>query len=116
MEKKSKSVMLNFRVPAEVAALWKESAATHGLNLSDWIRVQLDPKQVTHIAPPKKRRSASRIKADPHLLRQLGWIGNNLNQLARQANKSGIDGITLLTSLASIQHAITKLSGGNDAD
>lgn len=63
--------------PDELTA-WKDCAARHGISLSAYARVCLNRK------PPLSRI----VKIDPLLVRHLAAIGNNLNQIARQAHIS----------------------------
>ena len=56
-------------------------------------------------ARPRRRR---RAVADPALLRELGRIGNNLNQLARWANreKGGVLAVAVLARLVEIDREL----------
>lgn len=79
------------------------------LSIADFLRASaigqnIVKKQIHRITPPK---------VDPDLLRQLGWIGNNLNQLTRLANEqnnvNALDRITLSLELATIRQQLNDL-------
>ncbi len=119
---------LAFRLPSAVADVWRQQADRAGLSLSDWLRSQIDERQATGIAPPSKRpRKRNYTPADPELVRQVAWIGNNINQIAKwvNSNKSGIESVELLTHLSALSKAVSFLlpqqgaqrrAGGFDAD
>jgi len=54
------------------------------------------------------------VKADPALVRQLSWIGNNVNQIARVCNQSRQlspeQTVSIYASLALIAEELEKLS------
>ena len=60
-------------------AQWAGKAKAAGLTLSGLIR------QALNDAPMPRRRR--RVAVDPALIRELARVGNNLNQLARWANR-----------------------------
>ncbi len=94
MTKRGLDTRLSFRVPEEVAAHWKQSAAGAGLSLSDWIRQQVgsDPDKVPATLQRRPCRSPKRKLApelECSLAQQAARIGNNLNQIARNLNSGG---------------------------
>ena len=73
------SERIELRVTPEEKTHWQAIAASRGVSLSELIRVTLSGQRL------RSRRSAPRV--DPDLVRELARIGNNLNQLARAANR-----------------------------
>lgn len=73
------SERIELRVSAEEKIHWQAIAASRGVSLSELIRATLSGQRL------RVRRSAPRV--DPDLVRELARIGNNLNQLARAANR-----------------------------
>ena len=113
---------LSFRLPSEMVGRWRTEAAARGVNLSDLLRLTLATAlaggeadgAVTTRRPPPRRRSAEgacgrAAAADPALLRQLAWIGNNLNQLARVANTTGTTDVRTLLALQRIRIQLDTL-------
>lgn len=113
---------VSFRLPSEVVGRWRTEAAARGVNLSDLLRLTLATAlaggeadgAVTTRRPPPRRRSAEGAcgppaAADPALLRQLAWIGNNLNQIARVANSNGVTDARTLIALQRIRLQLDAL-------
>ena len=112
---------ISLRLPHETKAAWQAAAEEAGLCLGDWIRAQvclddLEPlisnKPTPRKAPILKRRRF--VPVDPELLHQVARIGNNLNQLARAANRSGLHDayqIQLMEQLLFIEQALLQLVG-----
>lgn len=75
--------VITLRITAQTRADWKLRAQASGLPLGDWIREQVSSctgqRSLTRRRPPPP--------ADPALLAAIGRVGNNLNQLARAANR-----------------------------
>ena len=72
--------------------------------LATWIRERC--------LAPSAIEKVKMMKADPDLLRQLAFLGNNLNQLTRKVNSSGLsplDQIHILSPLVVISEALDKL-------
>ena len=99
-----RAVMYRVRLTAAERAELDRRAAAAGLTPSAFARCAL-----LDCRPPALAR------VDPAAVRQLQAIGNNLNQLARQANRDG--GVTeelgdeLRAALAGVKGAMAKLFG-----
>ena len=113
---------VSFRLPSEVVARWRTEAVAQGVNLSDLLRLTLAAalaggeaaSAVTTRRPPPRRRRGEdvrgrRVATDPALLRQLAWIGNNLNQIARVANSNGVTDARTLIALQRIRLQLDAL-------
>lgn len=91
-DKIKRTQVIQLRVSEEEKSIMQKHA--NG-NVSDWLRAYgLNPKNPHH--KPQYRE----LKQDPEVVRQLAFIGNNVNQIARQINatkKSG--GVLNLVSL-----------------
>ena len=70
---------IKLRSSAAERARWQALAAGKGVSLSELIRSRLDGLRL------RPRREPPPVA--PELLRELARIGNNLNQLARAANR-----------------------------
>jgi len=114
-QKPNLSARLTFRLPETVAEDWRRQADRAGLSLSDFVRAAVDTHQATGIAPPGRRRaSRSSTPADPALVRQIAWIGNNLNQVARWANRNNgsstaAEVVQVLVHLSAMSRALDVL-------
>lgn len=79
-----------------------------GNELATWMRE-------TCLNKKSKRRNEP-VDVDPLLLRQLAAVGNNVNQLARLANASGmpaIDSVEIITVLHEIKAELEAIRGQN---
>lgn len=96
------SERIELRVSAEEKIHWQAIAASRGVSLSELIRATLSGQRL------RVRRSAPRV--DPDLVRELARIGNNLNQLARAANRrSPVETVSLLVRLIEIDRELAVL-------
>ena len=96
------SERIELRVTPEEKAHWQAIAASRGVSLSELIRVTLSGQRL------RSRRGAPRV--DPDLVRELARIGNNLNQLARAANRcSPVETVSLLVRLIEIDRELAVL-------
>lgn len=96
------SERIELRVSAEEKAHWQAIAASRGVSLSELIRAALSGQRL------RPRRAAPRV--DPDLVRELARIGNNLNQLARAANRrSPVETVSLLVKLIEIDRELAVL-------
>ena len=96
------SERIELRVSAEEKAHWQAIATSRGVSLSELIRAALSGQRL------HTRRAAPRV--DPDLVRELARIGNNLNQLARAANRrSPVETVSLLVKLIEIDRELAVL-------
>ena len=91
--------LLQLRCSAAERERWRAKADAASMSVSAMLRDALDQ------ARPRRRR---RTVADPALLRELGRLGNNLNQLARWANreKAGAPAVAVLARLVEIDREL----------
>ena len=113
--------LLSVRLPGSVIGQLRARAASDDCTLSDAVRKSLsfaamEPlgKPVPRRRPPAKLSPAT--STDPALLRQLGALGNNLNQIARTLNGQVIadqrlDVVQTLATLRSIEQHLERLAG-----
>ena len=72
-------IWIKVRASSAERSRWQDLAAARGVSLSELIRSRLDGTRL------RSRREPPPVA--PDLLRELARIGNNLNQLARAANR-----------------------------
>ena len=106
-----RTVRVHVRVsPAELAA-WRAKAAAVGVPLSDLLR-QAMARTRTWTAPA--------LAVERERSRQIGRIGNNLNQLARWANThaSAVEAVTVIANLVAFERSLLALArlDGEDGD
>ena len=96
--------MVKVRMDEDTLDSWRFCASEAGLTLSDWLRSQVGEGRLR----PGPRRDPP--PTDPALLAQIARCGNNLNQLARAANRQQWpDRAELLLRLAAIERALENL-------
>lgn len=78
-EKSGKSYVVSVRLNEEQYQTVQENCRKSGRKLSDYWRCALTKSEVIQVAQPE----------DMALLRQIGSMANNLNQLAKKANEGG---------------------------
>jgi hypothetical protein len=107
--KSTRRIMLQVRASPEELSRWQAKAEAAGMRLSGLVRQALDEAK-----PPRRRQRSS---VDPALLRQLALIGNNLNQLARWANRDrgGVDAVAVVARLIEIDRELTALRAAAEA-
>lgn len=104
---------IELRIADETKRAWEDKASAAGLSLSDLIRIAVE-------GLPVRRRN--RLDTDPVLLRHLAQMGNNLNQLARWANRDrrGVEAMAMIARLIEIDRELVALRAsverGGDAD
>lgn len=123
MPKQSRDVWIKIRATPAERDKWQAMARTADLPLSDLLRQRMEQPMV---AAPRRRQRRLRTESDPVMLRQLAAIGNNLNQIARVVNSTGLkptDTALLLSYLAGMQDELRLIrepekpepEGGDDA-
>jgi hypothetical protein len=101
------SERIELRVSAQEKAHWQAVATSRGVSLSELIRAALSGQRL------RTRRAAPRV--DPDLVRELARIGNNLNQLARAANRrSPVETVSLLVKLIEIDRELAVLRAAHE--
>ncbi|WP_299656840.1 MobC family plasmid mobilization relaxosome protein [uncultured Jannaschia sp.] len=95
---------IKIRVTEEQRSRWHATAEARGVSLSELVRHGLDGVRAI------RRRHQPR-SVDPDLLRELARIGNNLNQLARWANreKRAADTVAVVARLIELDRELTAL-------
>lgn len=92
MKRDKLTSVIAFRVPQEVGDQWRKRASYSGMNLGDWVRSKIHINEVDQCITKKQtpRRGVKMKKnfkpTDPVLLGAIGRVGNNLNQITKQAN------------------------------
>lgn len=104
---------MDIRASVEEKTRWQAIAENKGVSLSELVRSSLDGLRL------RKRREPPPV--DPDLLRELARIGNNLNQLARSANRrKPVPATALLVKLIEIDRQLADLRAvhtlADDAD
>ena len=95
-------IWIKVRTSSVERARWQELAAARCVSLSDLIRARLDGTRL------RSRREAPPVA--PDLLRELARIGNNLNQLARAANRrEPVTATAFLARLIEIDRELARL-------
>jgi hypothetical protein len=91
------------RCSADDLASWQAKAHAAGLSLSALVRQAVGGASARRIRRP--------VSVDPVLLRQLAAIGNNLNQLARWANreKSAANALPVVARLIEIDRELAAI-------
>ena len=103
--------MVTLRVDSVTRDEWQGQARAAGLPLGDWLRVQVSSGTGVRALPRRKPPPL----ADPKLLAAMSRIGNNLNQIARAANRQQWPGeIDLLHRLINIHRALKNLAPSHD--
>lgn len=98
---------IEIRTTPEEKRRWQEIAENKGVSLSELVRSALGGQRL------RKRREPPRV--DPDLLRELARMGNNLNQLARAANRRGpVPATALLVRLIEIDRELSALRAAHE--
>lgn len=93
---------IEIRTSPEEKWRWQKIAENKKVSLSELVRSFLNGQRL------RKRKEAPKV--NPELLRELARIGNNLNQLARAANRrQPIETISLLVRLIEIDRELALL-------
>ncbi|MBB5722273.1 hypothetical protein FHS72_001899 [Loktanella ponticola] len=94
---------VKLRTTPDERAAWYAKAAAKGVSFSEFARSAIDGVTV---------RQRSQLRSiDPALLRQLARVGNNLNQLARWANRDQqyADRVAIMGQLMGIERELMRL-------
>lgn len=108
-----KTEQLKVRLTPDELFLIKEKSALLGITISKLV-CQSCLSDIDFIPPKTIWRTRTKtvhsrtLKQDPELVRQLAWIGNNLNQLTRQVNIN-LDGELAKDILFAIEEFNLKL-------
>lgn len=110
---------ISLRLPVSVCLAWKDAAASAGLCLGDWVRMQVAVDGVDQVVSkkptPRKVPDLNQrrfVPVDPALINQVARLGNNLNQIARSINRYGLvasDQFQLLEQLLLIEQQLERL-------
>ena len=96
--------------PAEIAD-WRAKAAAVGVPLSDLLRQAMARTRTWTAAAADIERERTR---------QVARVGNNLNQLARWANRhaSAVEAVEVIANLVALERELRKLAriGGDGGD
>lgn len=93
---------IEIRTTPEEKQHWQAVAENKGVTLSELVRFALGGQRL------RKRRDPPKI--DPDLLRELARIGNNLNQIARAANRRDpVPAAAILMRLIEIDRELSAL-------
>ena len=106
-----RTVRVHARVsPAELAD-WRAKAAVAGVPVSDLLRQAMARTRTWTAAATEVERERTR---------QVARIGNNLNQLARWANRhaSAVEAVEVIAYLVAFERELRKVAriGGDDGD
>ena len=97
--------LVTVRVDSDTLNAWRTQAKSDDISLGELIRERMSLGST-------RRRSRRREPpaADPKMLAAVGRVGNNLNQIARAANRQHWpDELALLERLISIERALDSL-------
>jgi hypothetical protein len=100
---------VHVKVSEEEHAQWRDLAEAHGVSVADLIRRSVGGFRLTRRTPPVRRKPPKRV--DPELIRDLGRIGNNLNQIGRWANtyKSEAESEQVLGALIALERELAQI-------
>jgi len=86
---------ITFRVTPSAAIAYREAARDADMSLGDWIRSHLpvETRSTGRPSPGSPVRGRRKVDVDPELMREVAAIGNNINQLAKVANRDNLAGI-----------------------
>ena len=98
--------VISVRIDQAALTRWQAQAYASDMTIGEWARIMIQGNQkelpVTRRPPPPA--------ADPKLLAAVGRCGNNLNQLARAANRNELPGQReLIAHLITIDRKLDEL-------
>lgn len=113
-------VLVPLRLPKSLVDAARHEAEATGATLSDAVRARIASNAVKPLGKPRARRRTASLtervpRSDPALVRQVAAIGSNLNQIARAANSSALNGlpveaVTLLAQLFAIEREVLRIA------
>lgn len=107
--KSTKNAQLKIRLTRDEYAGFKLMAEKQGKTLANLAREKLNLEAVNR-TPLSSKSQRSYTKADPQLIREIARIGNNLNQLARKANQSGMSDLEdFIITLINIERSLKRV-------
>lgn len=114
---------ITFRLSDDEVDLLEKRAKSLGMSVSDFLRLTSNSEtEVMGPAPRRKapKRLAKTRNADPQLLAQVNWIGNNLNQLVHVLNsekysEDKTEVIEILELVIAIERALMLLVEKSEA-
>ena len=111
--RKQKIKRLNLRLNADEYATLQAAALADNRRAATWARetllslAVLDRRDDAEVETRPEPSLTSIIQVDPRLVREINAIGNNLNQIARAANRNQFPAaLELLSSLLSIERSM----------
>jgi len=101
--KASALAKIQIRIDDDTKAKWLLKAKEQGTTLTELIVTAVDGTKFS-------RRK--RLNVDPALIRELARLGNNLNQIARWANryKTDADALAVIAELINIDREIARIA------
>lgn len=108
--RKKRTAWVHILLFPDERVVWQSMAQEAGMCLADFIRQRMGQPVLQRSRPAPKRRSPP--VADPELIRQLAWLGNNLNQIARRVNERNISSLEVLLRLTAIERDLKKIIDG----
>ena len=98
--------VISVRIDQAALTRWQAQAHASDMTVGEWARIMIQGNQkelpVTRRPPPPA--------VDPKLLAAVGRIGNNLNQIARAANRNELPGQRdLIAHLIAINRKLDEL-------
>lgn len=108
MPKKVRETDIKIRCFNSEKAAWKDKADAANISVANLIRRLLNTTEVERAPQLKTPRKFT--EADERVVHQIARIGNNLNQIARQVNQSGVgNGEQLLIELITIHRSLRRI-------
>jgi hypothetical protein len=99
---------IHVKVSESERAEWQRLALAKSVSVADLVRQSVGGAALSNRQAPE-RRPARRV--DPELIRELGRLGNNLNQVGRWANtyKSDADAAQVLAALIALEREFAAI-------
>jgi len=99
---------IHVKVSESERAEWQRLALAENVSVADLVRQSVGGAALSNRQAPE-RRPVRRV--DPELIRELGRLGNNLNQVGRWANtyKSDADAAQVLAALIALEREFAAI-------